>query len=169
MCRSVALKSRHQLPAQGISMMKKLRIQTDVSVNKSVSFASENKFLVIPSLDDMSEAEKDAIFMTPKEVKDNQNEIIQTVRAARRGQLSSPSNDIAYCMRGLEAVLCPTTCQRIQTHRISRINAVLDAQDREWQKGAVHVDPNILKGFSERFSREDVDRAIVQAASDEAC
>ena len=50
-------------------MMKKLRIQTDVSVNKSVSFASENKFLVIPSLDDMSEAEKDAIFMTPKEVK----------------------------------------------------------------------------------------------------
>ena len=171
MCRSVSLKSKHhQLPSQGISssMMKKLRIQTDVSVNKSVSFASKSKCLVIPSLDGMSEAEKDVIFVTPKEVKDGQVEIVQTVRAARRGQLPSPSNEIVYCTRGLEDVICPTTCQRTKTRRVNLINAVLDAQDKEWQKGAVHVDPNVLKGASERFSWEGVDRAIVKAASDEA-
>ena len=110
---------KHPLPSQAISssMKEKLRIRADVNVNKSVSFASESKFLVIPSLDDMSDTEKDVIFMTPKEVKDNQKEIIQTVRAARRGQLPSPSNEIAYCMRGLEAFICQATCQSIQTSR----------------------------------------------------
>jgi len=48
------------------------------------------------------------------------------------------------------------------------INAVLDAQEKEWQMGHFHADVNILQAISEKYSQKDKDKARTLGVSDEA-
>ena len=48
------------------------------------------------------------------------------------------------------------------------IKAILDAQDREWQEGSLHANPELLRNISTRFSEEDINIAVMRGAADEA-
>ena len=149
------------------SSMKNLNDPTRTKKNKSVSFAPKSRCLVVSSHRDMTNAEKEATWRTPDESRANDFEIIQTVRAARRGLLPS-SFDEAVCLRGLEAIICKTTGRCVKKRQVDRINAVLDAQEREWQEGFMHASTKVLRRLSKTYSRVDANRALMQAASDEA-
>ena len=147
--------------------MKKINDPTTKTKHKSVSFAPKIRCLIVPSHRDMIPAEKEATWRTPDESKVNDFEIIQTVRAARRGLLPSSFNE-TVCLRGLEAIICPTAGQCIKKRQVDRINAVLDAQDKEWQEGNINASTKMLRTLSTAYSRVDAKRATMQAASDEA-
>ena len=149
------------------SSMKNLNDPTLKKKNKSVSFAPKIRCLVVPSHRDMTKAEKEATWRTPDEAEANDLEIIQTVRAARRGLLPSSFNETA-CLRGLEAIICPATGRCIKKRQLARVNAVLDAQDKEWQDGHINASTKMLRTLSTAYSRADANRALMQAASDEA-
>mmetsp|Transcript_26484 Transcript_26484/g.76423 ORF Transcript_26484/g.76423 Transcript_26484/m.76423 type:complete len:205 (-) Transcript_26484:913-1527(-) len=134
---------------------------------KSVSFATKSRCLVVPSHRDMTNAEKEAIWRTPDESRASDFEVITTVNAARRGRLSNSFGE-TVCLRGLEAIICPATGQRVKKRQMNRINAVLEAQNKQWQEGFVHASAKMLKRISTEYSKEDAKRAIMQAASDEA-
>ena len=134
---------------------------------KSVTFAPKSRCLNIRSHRDMSRAEKEMVWMTPQETKAIDAEVIQTVRAARRGRLPT-SFDEKVSIRGLENIICPIAGQQKKARRANRINAVLDAQEEAWANGILLANPKLLKAISKKYSQEDVDKAIMQAASDEA-
>ena len=134
---------------------------------KSVTFAPKSRCLNIRSHRDMSRAEKEMVWMTPQETKAIDAEVIQTVRAARRGRLPT-SFDEKVSIRGLENIICPIAGQQKKARRANRINAVLDAQEEAWANGILLANPKLLKAISKKYSQEDVDKAITQAASDEA-
>ena len=115
----------------------------------------------------MTKDEKEATWRTADESEANDLEIIQTVRAARRGRLPSSFNE-TVCLRGLEAIVCQTTGRCVKKRQVDRINAVLDAQEREWQEGFMHASTKMLRTLSTAYSKVDAKRALMQAASDEA-
>ena len=147
--------------------MKKVNDPTLTKMKKSVSFAPTNRRLIVPSHRDMTKDEKEAIWWTPDESKANDIEIIQTVRAARRGLFPSSFSETA-CLRGLESIVCPVTGRWIKKRQLDRINAVLDAQEKEWQEGRINARTKMLRALSTAYSRVDAERALMQAASDEA-
>ena len=114
----------------------------------------------------MSKDQKKSIWWTPREKRSNDDDVIKTVRAARRGQL--PQFDETISTRGLEHLICPDTNRLLKARHADRINAVLDVQEREWQLGNLHASPKTIKRISRRYSRDDVNRAIMLAAGDEA-
>ena len=134
---------------------------------KSVTFAPKSRCLNIRSHRDMSRAEKEMVWMTPQETKAIDAEVIKTVRAARRGRLPS-SFDEKVSIRGLENIICPIAGQQKRARQANRINAVLNAQEEAWANGIDLANLKLLKAISKKYSKEDVDKAIMQAASDEA-
>jgi len=55
-----------------------------------------------------------------------------------------------------------------QQRRLNLINAVVDAQEREWRIGHFHADADVLKAISEQYSTQDKNKARMLGASDEA-
>ena len=69
----------------------------------------------------------------------NDEEIILTVRAARRGRLPSSFYD-SHCIRGLEKMLCRSASLFADRNHTRRIDAVLNTQDEVWQQGMFLAD-----------------------------
>ena len=115
----------------------------------------------------MSDAERDATWRTKVDTLANDNEIIETVRAARRGYLPTSFDD-THCIRGLEKVISRSATRNANRSHSRRIEAVLNAQDEAWEQGLFLADEHLLKNMSEAISKDDLEKAIMQAASDEA-
>ena len=78
------------------------------------------------------------------------------------------NEDANFCTRGLENLLTQTAARRLRSRRMGLLKAILDAQDREWQEGSLHANPELLRNISTRFSEEDISIAIMRGAADEA-
>ena len=115
----------------------------------------------------MTDAERDATWRTKADILANDNEIIETVRAARRGHLPTSFDD-TRCIRGLEKVISRSATRNANRSHTRRIDAILNAQDEAWQQGLFLADERLLKIISETISKDDIEKAIMQAASDEA-
>ena len=115
----------------------------------------------------MSDAERDATWRTKADTLANDNEIIETVRAARRGYLPTSFDD-THCIRGLEKMISRSATRNANRSHSKRIETVLNAQAEAWEQGFFLADEHLLKNISEAISNEDFEKAIMQAASDEA-
>ena len=149
---------------------------SQTSSTKSVSFAPKLRCLIIPSLQDMTDDDIASTWVTEEDAKANQEETTYTIRAARRqaqarGGIIIPNDDDVTdcCLRGLECIIRGTKHYReIQKRRNDLIHNVLLIQSRHWELGCDQADPNVLRTISERFSEEQVTRAIALGASDAA-
>ena len=139
------------------------------SSTKSVSFAPKLRCLIIPSLQDMTDDDIASIWVTEEDAKANQEGTTYTIRAARRQAQARDDDATDYCLRGLECIIRGTKHYReIQKRRNDLIHNVLLIQSRHWELGCDQADPNVLRTISERFSEEQVTRAIALGASDAA-
>ena len=127
----------------------------------------------------MDEAQKKSIWRTDEDIKNNDQEIIKTARAIVKkikeaSTTTTTQNDVdddteSICLGDLECpVIGGDARRRRDQHKLELIDAVLDAQDRQWQMGNYHADPDVLRAASETHSYEDVCRAFTLAAGDEA-
>ena len=135
---------------------------------RSVAFSPTVRIMIIPSHTDMTDEMKANTWTTSEDSDANYAEVAETVRAARAGRLGLPISDEKICTRGLELFLTPAAALRLQTRRLALIDAVLDAQDKEWQEGNLHANPELLRSISARHSVKDVHTAIMYGATDEA-
>ena len=139
-----------------------------------VSFAPKVRILIIPSHDDLPQAEKDKLWRTEEDIQASNQDLIETVRvivaAKSKGKSSrnTPQQD-DVCERGLESAVCGSAERNsAQQRRLNLINAVVDAQEREWRIGHFHADADVLKAISEQYSTQDKNKARMLGASDEA-
>ena len=147
-------------------------------MKKSVTFGTNTRNCIIPSCLDMDEAQKESIWRTDEDIKNNDQEIMKTARAiikkTKKSTTTTTQNDAdddtaSICARGLECLVIGSDARRRrEQHKLELIDAVLDAQDSQWKMGNYHADPDILRAASETHSYEDVCRALTLAAADEA-
>lgn len=130
----------------------------------SVSFANKTRVFLIPS----QQGEKDKLWRTEAEIEATEQDTVRTVRIAISKKVSS-GDDEDVCERGLESLVCGLS-QRVSNlrHRADMINAVLDAQEEEWEKGRLHADPDLLRATSMKYSAKATEKAYMLGASDEA-
>ena len=127
------------------------------------------KLFLIPSLVDMEQAEKDDLWRTEEEIKATEQDILQTARAAISKTTNGKSTAKDHNERGLESLVCtPAKRHSILHQRINLVTAILDAQEKEWQKGHIHANPDILRDISTKLSTEASEKARMLGASDEA-
>ena len=137
--------------------------------HRKVSFALRAQALVIPSLEAYSERQKGLMWRTPSEKQADQAELVKTVRAARQGILQQPGpKSSGLCGRGLEHLCCPTSMRLKVRRRELLLDAVLDNQEEQWQRGTFHADPEIIRTIAIAHTKVDTERAIRLAAEDEA-
>ena len=135
---------------------------------KSVTFASRAQALVIPNVQDYSDAQKQRMWQTPEDKKADQADLIRTVRTARNRRCSIEDDEDELCYRGLEHLCSPASMQ-LKVRRREKLNdALLDEQDAQWQSGAFHADDEVLRAISIKITAYDTKRAIMLAAQDEA-
>ena len=144
---------------------------------KSVTFASRAQALIIPNVQDYTDAQKQRMWQTPEDKKSDQADLVRTVRAARTANVeittsnrrcSIEDDEDELCYRGLEH-LCSPASMNLKVRRREKLNdALLDEQDAQWQSGAFHVDDEVLRAISIKITAYDTKRAIMLAAQDEA-
>jgi hypothetical protein len=143
---------------------------------KSVTFAPQVRCLSVKSHADMSQAERDAVWRTNEENKANHRETLESIHAIirmRRNGLSltadTCNDNEVICERGLEKVTCGSAVlRRFEQRRMNLINAVIQAQKRQWQMGYDHANTEILKAVSQVYSEEDTSNAWAMGQSDAA-
>ena len=141
------------------------------TTKKAVTFSPTSRCLVIPSRHDMTDAERNATWITAEEAAANQEDTIKTIRAAHRLAKTNgiTPNDEVLCVRGLENVICGTKQRKlIQKQRDDLVRNVLLVQERHWQMGCDYADPIMLQAICETFSEDHVAWAIMLGESDAA-
>ena len=134
----------------------------------AVAFSPKVRVVIIPSHHDMTEDAKRKIWRTSEEAGANDAETVKIIRTSRSGQMPMSNEDANFCTRGLENLLTQRAARRLRTRRMGLIKAILDAQEREWQEGSLHANPELLRNISTRFSEEDINIAVMRGAADEA-
>ena len=129
-----------------------------------VSFHPKTRVLAIPTVEELSVREIQSLWPTPEESKKNQGELVACVRMARKNP-----RDASICTRGIEKLLDPSSVARLRKCREDLIDAVLDNQEAQWQRGLYHADPEEIRSIASRISQQSVEEAITLAAKDEAC
>ena len=132
-------------------------------VRRVVTFHPKARVLEIPTVEEMSDREIASLWQTPEDSNRNQADLILCVRAARKNP-----KDATICTRGIEALIDPTSVLRLRTCRKDLIDAVLDNQAAQWQRGLYHANPEEIRSVATKISRKSVDEAIALAAKDEA-
>ena len=140
---------------------------------RTVSFATKATASIIASLDDISEEEKEALWRTAQDRKDEELSIVQTVKAYRKAatkKSGSKKHEVPQDMtsRGIEHLIDPENRERLRQRRDRMVDAVLDLQDDYWKRGAHLAEPVALRTVSMKHTAADVEEAIKKAASDEA-
>lgn len=142
-------------------------------LKRTVSFATRATANIISSLDDISEQEKEALWRTAEDRKDDELNIVQTVKAYRKAITNKSGynkHDLPEDMtpRGIEHLINPDKRDRLRQRRERMVDAVLDLQDDYWKRGAHLAEPVALRTVSMKHTATDVEEAIKKAASDEA-
>jgi hypothetical protein len=130
---------------------------------RAVTFSPKARVLEIPTVEEMSESEIASIWQTPEENEQNQADLVRCVRAARQNP-----RDATICTRCIEKLVDPTSTPRLRACRKELINAVLDNQEAQWERGLYHADPEEIRSVATEISRQSADQAITLAAKDEA-
>mmetsp|Transcript_27425 Transcript_27425/g.79034 ORF Transcript_27425/g.79034 Transcript_27425/m.79034 type:complete len:262 (-) Transcript_27425:1726-2511(-) len=139
------------------------------SVAVHVTFSPKTRVRVIPSQRDMSTELKNKFWRTEEETKASNEEIVRTVNAVRSAsRYRQPfSEDDTRCARGLEKLI-PAASLRLKARRAMLTDAVLSAQEEEWEEGNWLAEPEFLRNISKAYSNASVDEAVVRGAKDEA-
>lgn len=130
---------------------------------REVSFHPKTRVLAIPTVEELSVREIQSLWPTPEESKKNQGELVTCVRMARKNP-----RDASICTRGIEKLLDPASVARLRKCRENLIDAVIDNQEAQWQRGLYHADPEEIRSIASRISQRSVEEAITLAAKDEA-
>lgn len=141
---------------------------------KSVRFATRTKVFLIPSVDEMSDQQREAIWRTDQDRKNDENDIVNTVRSHREavaarssseGKRQLPPNTT---VRGLEFLVNTASREHLRLRRQGLVDAVLDLQDEYWNRGNAFADPEAVRRACAQYSLIDTQEAISLAASDAA-
>ena len=109
----------------------------------------------------------DEISSTFTNGQDQQNvhaDVTNTIQLARRGLPSHDNGD--FCIRGLECFTNAASQQERTRNKKRAIDAVRNEQDRQWDEGV--IDCNKVRQVSMLVSRQSIDAALMNAASDAA-
>ena len=118
----------------------------------------------------MGQAEKNELWRTEEEIKATEQDIVRSVcTVISKDNSKSKGHDNDICERGLEGLICsPAKRHSIRQQRIDLIDAILDVQEEEWQKGHFLANPDMLRGISTKLSSQARKTARMLGASDEA-
>lgn len=128
-----------------------------------MSFNSKTQVLLIPTVDEMSDAEWDATYPTTEDMHRGQRNVVESILSLRQGNDESIEDGV--CHRGLEHMRSPTTVETSRAAKMAVIDAVLHEQERQWDAGI--FDDAALAKVAEGASRSARDAAISLAAADE--
>ena len=125
------------------------------------------------SIDDMTKKEREAVWITPQEERQSQQNIVATIFSMRQqagGQeiKSIDQDDISPCVRGLEQMYSASLTRQLKASKDIVINAVLDEQEAQESEGRTSLDHDAIARVSSTLSQGARDRAIMFGASDEA-
>ena len=145
---------------------------------KRVLFSDEATTVhTVISIDDMTTKEREAVWVTPEEERQSQQNIIATIFTMRqqvRGQ-AAPENkpahlddDSSSCTRGLEQMYSASLTRQLKASKDLVINAVLDEQEAQESEGRTSLDHDAIARVSSTLSQGARDRAVMFGASDEA-
>ena len=104
----------------------------------SVSFAERTRIYLVESLSDFSDAEIDAVWITPEENKTSLADVAKNVQAMRSNATEDDSQGL--CFRGLEALKNASILQATKINKEKHVNAILDEQDRQWEEAEISHD-----------------------------
>ena len=138
---------------------------TTTTTNKqvrTVGFAKRTRIYLIESLADFSDAEIDAVWITPEENKASLADVAKNVQAMRRNAAEDDSQGI--CFRGLEALQSASILQTSKSNKEKHVDAVLDEQDRQWEEAEISHE-GIAK-VSEVSSEQARQRAVAKGTHD---
>ena len=139
--------------------------KSDETRQKSVRFAPRTKGYIIPSLDSMSRRTKQILWQTPEDKKNDENDMVNTVRAIRKGRQMA-FDDPDLCARGLECLVDYAALLRKRNQREAMLDAVLGTQELQWQLGHRQANPEDIRDASVRCSKIDAQRAVRIANQD---
>ena len=146
-----------------------------LNAKKSVRFATRAKVLLIPSIDEMSDQQRDAVWRTDEDRKNDEKDIVSTVRSHREAAAASSSTSGGrhqlppnMTVRGLEVIVNPASREHLRRRRQDLIDAVLDLQDEYWNRGKSFPDPEAVRRVCAQYTSIDTEEAISLAASDAA-
>jgi hypothetical protein len=148
---------------------------------KRVSFSEEmTTFRAVISIDNMTKNEREAVWVTPQEVLQSQQNIIATVFSMRQESgghavaetKSIHHHDSSTCVRGLEHLYSPSLTRQLKASKGMLINAVLDEQKAQEQLqerngySRTSLDHDAIARVSSTLSQGARDRAVMLGASD---
>ena len=129
------------------------------------------------SIGDMTKKEREAVWVTPQEEQQSQQDIIATIFSMRRQQakgrqeiksIDQDDGDSSTCVRGLEQMYSASLTRQLKASKDIVINAVLDEQEAQESEGRTSLDHDAIARVSSTLSQGARDRAVMFAASDEA-
>lgn len=143
------------------------------NAKKSVRFATRAKVLLISSIDEMSDQQRGAVWRTNEDRKNDEKDIVNTVRSHREAASSSSSGGGRQLppnmtVRGLEVIVDAASREHLRRRRQDLIDAVLDLQDEYWNRGNAFPDPEAVRRVCAQYTSVDTEEAISLAASDAA-
>lgn len=129
------------------------------------------------SIDDMTKKEREAVWVTPQEELQSQQNIVATIFSMRQqvGGQTAPKNkstnrddDSSTCMRGLEQMYSASLTRQLKASKDLVIDAVLDEQEAQESEGRTSLDHDAIARVSSTLSQGARDRAVMFGSSDEA-
>ena len=167
---ATAATSSNAIVSNASSLPSDSPIKATSRTQHAVSFAEKAQVVIIPSHVEMKQSEKNELWRTDEEIKAAERDIVRTARAIiSKDKSKSKGHDNDVCERGLEGLICsPAKRHSIRQQRIDLIEAILDVQEKEWQKGHFLANPEMLRAISTRLSSQARKTARKLGASDEA-
>ena len=134
-----------------------------ITANKSVGFAKRTRIYLVESLSDFSDAEIDAVWITPEENKTSLADVAKNVQAMRRNATEDHSQGL--CFRGLEALKNASILQATKINKEKHIDVILDEQDRQWEEADISHDE--IAKVSETSSEQTRQNAVANGLRDQ--
>ena len=128
-----------------------------------VSFNSKTRIFLIPTVNEMSDAEWDVTYPTAEDMHRGQRNVVESILSLRQGRDESIEDGI--CHRGLEHMRSPATVEASRAAKMAVIDAVLYEQERQWDAGI--FDEAALARVAEEASKTAKDVAHSLAVADE--
>ena len=128
----------------------------------SVRFAKRTRIYLVESLSDFSDAEIDAVWITPEENKASLADVAKNVQAMRRNATEDHSHGL--CFRGLESLKSASIVQATKINKEKHIDAILDEQDRQWEEAEISHDE--IAKISETSSEQARQHAVAKGLHD---
>ena len=128
----------------------------------SVSFAERTRIYLVERLSDFSDAEIDAVWITPEENKASLADVAKNVQAMRRNATEDHSHGL--CFRGLESLKSASIVQATKINKEKHVDAILDEQDRQWKDAEISHDK--IAKLSQSSSEQARQNAVAKGLHD---